>query len=84
MIAVSLYHTSGCHLCELAHELLIPFTQANTITLELIDIADSNELIERYGVRIPVLKFKHSEAELSWPFTDDDVNKFISEAADES
>lgn len=71
-------------MCELAHELLIPFAKSKFILLELKDIAESDELIERYGVRIPVLKFKHNEAELSWPFTNDDVKVFLSEASDES
>ena len=38
------------------------------LVLEEIDIATSDELIERYGVKIPVLKSPHHIDELCWPF----------------
>jgi hypothetical protein len=62
-----LYHTSGCHLCELAE---VVIAQAREIRADIrvthIDIAQSDELMKRYGWTIPVLA--RGEAELNWPF----------------
>ena len=68
---VSFLSTSGCHLCEQAYEMtkyLIDNDSnvAETVTLELIDIADDEKLVEQYGIRIPVLLY--SSKELGWPF----------------
>lgn len=68
MKTVFLYSTSGCHLCDLAWDLLAPLITQLPLRLEEIDIAESDELIERYGVRIPVLKFEEGSEELGWPF----------------
>ena len=67
-----LYGTEHCHLCEQAESLLhaldIPFRQ--------IDIAEVEELLERYGTLIPVLCDAH-QRELRWPFQADDVRRFL-------
>ncbi|MGR5237795.1 glutaredoxin family protein [Vibrio alfacsensis] len=61
---LTLYSTEGCHLCEMALDLVgqVGLTeQAN-----VVDIAFDDELFSRYGVTIPVLKYQDSE--LNWPF----------------
>ena len=68
MRTVYLYSTPGCHLCEIAWHILVPLVSNLPLRLEEIDIAESDQLIEQYGVRIPVLKFKDYEDELGWPF----------------
>ena len=63
-----LYGTLGCHLCEQAEWLLQPLRQT-AWQLQVIDITeqtDSDALVERYGLRLPVLRF--GTAELDWPF----------------
>ncbi len=60
---LTLYGTSACHLCELAAELLI----AAGASCRHVDISESDELFERYGVLIPVLR-REDGAELNWPF----------------
>lgn len=62
-----LYHTSGCHLCEKARDLLWPFLSQYSLTLVECDIADSDGLIECYGAKIPVLQTSKG-VELAWPF----------------
>ena len=71
-----LYSTPACHLCETAHTLIEPYLDPLGITLEQVDISLSDELIERYGIRIPVLKFGHTDAELGWPFDEDQFLRF--------
>lgn len=67
-----LYGTSACHLCEVAEALLAQvlagFDEARQPQIELIDIADSDALIARYGTRIPVLHRLGDGVELDWPF----------------
>jgi len=58
-----LYTTSGCHLCELAEEILY----AQNLRFTPVDIADDIELIQRYGVKIPVIADQQGR-ELGWPF----------------
>lgn len=66
--AFQLYHTAGCHLCELACALLAPLAATAGWEVELVDIADDDVLLERYGVRIPVLREAASGVEIGWPF----------------
>jgi hypothetical protein len=67
-----LYHTEGCHLCELATVLL----EDAGIAFQTIDICDDEILAERYGVSIPVLKAADDRC-LFWPFDATQLQKFI-------
>lgn len=77
MKSIYLYSTPGCHLCEMAREIVSPLLDNHSLQLEEIDIAESDELIERYGVRIPVLKSPHHREELGWPFDSKQVADFL-------
>jgi hypothetical protein len=57
-----LYSTSACHLCEQALALLQPWL-AQGCTLQVVDISESDELFERYGLLIPVLHLERSGRE---------------------
>ena len=72
-MSVVLYTTVGCHLCEQARELVS--TVAPAITLTLVDVAEDDELLARYGERIPVLMKEGRE--LGWPFGLLDVQQFL-------
>ena len=71
------YTTSNCHLCELAESLLINTPMPEPIPVEVVDIAQSEALVERYGTRIPVLRCNDTGAELGWPFTQDQLLSFL-------
>lgn len=43
-----LFGTLGCHLCEVAEAVLMPFVD-HGLLVELVDIAESEVLFERYG-----------------------------------
>ncbi len=66
-----LYGTRHCHLCEDAEAIL----NALHLPFQTIDISDDDGLIDRYGIRIPVLK--HDKTEIGWPFTISDVQALI-------
>jgi glutaredoxin len=73
---VTLYHTSGCHLCEKAKDLLWPFLSDSRMFLIETDIAESDVLIEMYGTKIPVLRLANG-SELTWPFDELAVSSFF-------
>lgn len=78
----TLYGTLGCHLCELAEAqlaLLLETLQSKgqPIEIECVDISVSDELINRYGERIPVLRRAADDAELNWPFVDEVLREFL-------
>lgn len=79
VVHLLLYTTEGCHLCEQAKTLLWPRLEAWGLNLEEVDIADSEELVELYGVRIPVIRLSHSEEELAWPFNAVELELFLSD-----
>jgi len=72
-----LFGTLGCHLCEVAEAVLMPFVE-HGLLVELVDIGDSEAQVEQYGLRIPVLRRDDSGAELNWPFDADQVAAFLS------
>ncbi len=72
-----MFHTQGCHLCEIAEALVVPAAARHGWIVSRIDIAGSDALIERYGTRIPVLRVNATDAELGWPFTAEDLDAFL-------
>lgn len=72
-----LFGTLGCHLCEQAEAVLMPLVLENGLLVELLDIADSHEWVEQYGLLIPVLRRVDSGAELNWPFDTEEVARFL-------
>jgi glutaredoxin len=72
-----LYSTPACHLCETAHALMAPHLERLGIVLEEVDISSSDALVDRYGIRIPVIRFADGEAELGWPFNEEAFLGFV-------
>jgi glutaredoxin len=70
---LELYGTAFCHLCEQAETVL----REIGIEADYIDIADNDELLEKYGIRIPVLKRADTGTELGWPFDAEAVSRFL-------
>ena len=83
-----LYTSIGCHLCEQARAVVEPLLSQFDLELQEVEIADSEALVERYGLRIPVLRLESAqlpqlqeqEQELGWPFDAQDVVRFIQSA----
>lgn len=67
-----LYSTLGCHLCEHAEEIL----QQEHVAYHVVDIAETDHLLQRYGVRIPVV-VDDAGRELGWPFDATQLRAFI-------
>jgi glutaredoxin len=72
---VKLYSRPGCHLCESARVILEELQQQYHFTIEEINIDLDDELIEKYGIMIPVVVLDGEELQYGR------INKtFISEA----
>ena len=72
-----LYTTAGCHLCEQAEALLHQVSSEQLLVWKSVEIAGQDELVQRYGVRIPVLRDTLSCAELDWPFNALELRCFL-------
>lgn len=71
---MNLFTTTHCHLCEQALNLLAEF---NDWSVNTIEIAYNNHLVELYGHRIPVIQRIDTLAELIWPFSKLEINDFL-------
>ena len=57
---------------------------ADSSSVQAVEIADSEELMERYGIRIPVLACEDAagrKRELGWPFDAAMLQDFLADAA---
>ena len=70
-MALGLYHTEGCHLCEQALALL----EAAALPVTLQEIMADEQLLLRYRERIPVVAV--GTKELGWPFDGEQLAQFI-------
>ena len=71
------YITDNCELCEQAEQVLVRTPLDTPMPVDVVDISESEELVEKYGERIPVLRMEPQGKELDWPFTSDDVIAFL-------
>ena len=54
MKGIKLFSSPGCHLCELGEEILFRVQTTYKFEIEIVDISSSEELVEKYGIMIPV------------------------------
>lgn len=70
-----LYSSEGCHLCEQALKLCAALIDNQQLIV--VDIVDDENLVEQYGVHIPVLERMSDNTKLFWPFSQQDVEKLV-------
>jgi len=75
-----LFGTLGCHLCEQAENLLLPWVNQG-LRVELIDISEQPLWFARYSLSIPLLRNRKNGAELPWPFDEDKLLEFLRSTA---
>lgn len=75
---LTLYTTAGCHLCEQAAAMLAQLAADNQVDVLAVDIASDEQLVERYGIRIPVVRDEQRGQELGWPFAMEDLLRLVS------
>ncbi len=77
MRTLTLFNTSACHLCEQAEALIVPELARTQEFLLRKDISESDQLMQRYALTIPVLHRDDTDTELNWPFTRSDLRQFL-------
>lgn len=61
-------------MCEQAEAL---WSTVSKLALNKVEIADNDALMERYGLRIPVLLCEMSQKELGWPFDEEALRVWL-------
>lgn len=58
---ITIYSKPGCHLCDRAKEVVERCRQKTNFTVEVIDISQHPELLDRYRNDIPVILLDGNE-----------------------
>lgn len=72
---LTLLSTDHCTLCERALDLLTSMPELRGRRLDVVDVADDEALLARYGERLPVLQV--GGRELDWPFSRDELARLL-------
>lgn len=77
MLRLQLLGTQGCHLCDEAEQVLAAALDLQQVAVELVDIVESDALMDAYALRIPVLVHEASAEDLGWPFDAAQARAFV-------
>ena len=77
MRELELMGTLGCHLCEVAVGVLVQVVDPEKFIVYQVDIADEEQLMDKYATRIPVLVDVETQAEIGWPFDEQSLSGFL-------
>ena len=69
-----LFQRDYCHLCDQA---LAVMAEARAPEFDSVWVDDTDELEQRYGTRVPVLRDARDGRELDWPFDATAVRTFL-------
>lgn len=72
-----LYTTLGCSLCEKAKLEIWPLLQQFQLRLREVDIADDDQLLERFATRIPLVGLGDPDDVCAWPFDGAELGKWL-------
>lgn len=68
-------------MCELAEQMLEVMEVAGQCRWQPVEISDDDQLIEQYGIRIPVIRKSgeksSSQQELGWPFSLTELQEWL-------
>jgi len=69
-VELVLFSTDHCTLCDEALEWLFSMPELAGGSVRVVDVATEDELITKYGERLPVLQIRHPDGtiDLDWPF----------------
>lgn len=79
MQKVTFYTKLNCSLCDKAYQMLLNIACDIPMEIDILDITHThNNLEAKYAHRIPVIAVDHSEIELEWPFTSQELEAYLS------
>ena len=73
MKKLKFFTTEGCHLCEQAGLIVNALHEGYSFEMEIVDIATEEDLVQKYGLIIPVLLNIENNEVLCRPFDRDGV-----------
>ncbi len=80
MKKVTFYTKQKCSLCDQAYEMLMQLINDIPMEINVIDITHPhNRQGGKYDERIPVITTPNSDTELGWPFTHEDLRRYLSQ-----
>ena len=68
---ITLYLTDSCTLCDEAVNMIVNSRSLQGNILETIDVVSDENLLEKYGESIPVVRI--GTATKAWPFSAEDI-----------
>ncbi|WP_299944093.1 glutaredoxin family protein [uncultured Microbulbifer sp.] len=74
-----LYTTLGCSLCEKAKVEIWPLLPRFGLRLREVDIADDDQLLERFRLMIPAVGLGDPEEVCPWPFDRSQLQAWLAE-----
>ncbi|WP_445366177.1 glutaredoxin family protein [Microbulbifer sp. ANSA001] len=74
-----LYTTLGCTLCEKAKLEIWPLLKQYGLRLKEVDIADDDELFERFHLSIPVVGLGNPDDVRAWPFSQSQLDEWLAQ-----
>lgn len=79
MRKVIFYTKLNCSLCEEGYRYLLDVAIEIPLQIDMVDISHQHNrsLKKIYGERIPVLASSHTDEELGWPFTQEDIKAYL-------
>jgi len=78
MSQVLFYTTVGCHLCDEATQMLEQVCRVFPgMSWTAVEISVDAALVDKYGLRIPVIRLEGCAAELGWPFDQATLASFL-------
>ncbi|MFK7915448.1 MAG: glutaredoxin family protein [Pseudomonadales bacterium] len=78
-LTLTLYTTDHCELCDRAFDWLLQCEAVRGAQLETVDVSTSDDLMQRFGTRIPVLLIRGQP--LDWPFSEAGIEKLMANPA---
>jgi len=77
MSRLVLFTTDCCHLCDQAVSIVDPIAMKLKVVIEVVEITDNAEWLDKYGLTIPVLSDIQAGKDLKWPFDAMDVESLL-------
>jgi hypothetical protein len=78
MSQILFYTTEGCHLCDEAGQMLEQVCRVFPgMNWTAVEITEDAVLVEKYGLRIPLIRVQGCSMELGWPFDQATLASFL-------
>lgn len=71
------YTTAGCHLCDQALAELESIARRKQLVIQCVDVMDDPDAEAAFAESIPVIVNEQRAEPLRWPFTSEDIYRWL-------